>query len=90
MNVAEKQKIIHHWTSNVENAVGKGRMTIAMDGHFFVLNNCNEQYLIDVWDNNVFIGNYTHIESFVFDLQNIYCPTFMTCKVISSKKRKRE
>lgn len=90
MNEADRQKIITCWTRDVEDKGYRGQMHVYIDNSHFVLDNCNSQCMIDVWKDNVYIATYTHVESFIFDLENIYCATYLSCIVSVSRKRKRD
>ncbi len=90
MNEADRQKIIACWTRDVEDTACRGQMHVYIDNLHFVLDNCNSQCMIDVWKDNKYIASYTHVESFIFDLENIYCRTYASCVVSVSRKRKRE
>lgn len=90
MNATDKQKIIACWKNEVESCSCKGQMFVYIDDKQFLLDNCNPQCIIDVFKNNMYLASYTHIESFVFDLENVYCSTYTPCSVKVSKKRKRD
>lgn len=83
------QNIVQTWKQVIENSLFSGKMEIYIDDDCFLLRNDNPQCIIDVWQNNIYIGNYTHIESFMFDLQNVYCPKHTFCDVKVNRKRKR-
>jgi hypothetical protein len=95
MNILDKKHIVFCWKNNVEDALPKGRMVINFDNQCFLLDNNNPQCMINVYRNNVYIGSYTHIESFLFDFENMYFEKYKKCivrvlKQQGSKKRKRD
>ncbi len=90
MYTDSKERIIQCWKSGVEDTLYYGQLELILDGDYVRLSNCNAQCFIDVWRNSIYMGSYTHIESLLFDLECLYCPTAIgACIVKPSKKRKR-
>ena len=85
---ADKQNIIWNWRCIVENTLHQSKLYIALDSDVFLLDNTNDQCMIHVYNNNTFIGEYTHIESFLLDLENCIVKAYKTCKVYPLRKRK--
>lgn len=78
----------------IEDSMRMKKMIIYLDGNHFILDSNNPQCMINVWKNKVYIDRYTHIESFLFDLENVYCGDYKSFNVSvipqRSNKRKRD